>query len=146
MSLTYTEDPVDSAVIALLRSAGSFGVHVGKVSDSDNNLKTVSAPMPYVVYMTSLDYATSQRLGGWAGKAKDFAVHFAAPTERGAENLGRALRDFLLASSITVDDKVKRIQMWNRGEPVPVIDDPVWNRPDGGAIYFGRMEFYVVAR
>lgn len=142
MSLAYTEDPVDTAVIALLKSQG-LSVHVGSVSDADDNTKTISAPMPYVLYLPALDYVTSPRMGGWGARSKDFAVHFAATSSRGAENYGRAVRDYLRNATVTVTGKPRRIRMWNPDERLWVSDDPTWNRPDGGAIYFGRMEFYV---
>lgn len=142
-TIDFLQDPADTAVISLLESVENLHVHVGHVTDSDGDAKTISAPLPYVLYMFSMDYATTRRVGGWAGKAKDFAVNFVGGNPASAEAVGRGVRDFLLAQTVVIDGKAHRIHQWNRDDPIMVREDPTWTRPGGGSLHYGRLEFYV---
>lgn len=143
-TLAFNLDPADIAITALLRDIENIDLHVGHVTDSDDSAKTVSAPVPYLLYSSGVGYA-SRRAGGWAGRTVPFTVTYTHGTFYGAKAVALATRDYLDGATVTIDGRVRRIRLQDPDENVVVEHDREWSRPGGEALYFGMDRFWVEA-
>jgi hypothetical protein len=145
-ALSFDLDPVDAAVTTLLRSPGNLNVHVGSVADSDDDLKTVSAPLPYVLYSSTLPFGPNLRLGGVRPGATTFSTSYVHSTLEGCKAVALAVRGLLDGASVTVVGKPCRIRLSAddlRGG-VTVGRDQVWTRPGGLPLFYALDRWNVL--
>lgn len=127
---------IDAALLALLRGALA-NVHDGQVTDSDNDAKTISAPLPYALYFGLSSFPVNARLGGSRDKGYDVAVNCVGMTREqadwAADKVEAALSNARISRSrlVTLDERVR-----------PRRDD-TWSRPDGGSLFSASLRFTV---
>lgn len=139
-ALSFELDPTDAAVVALLRSPGNLGVHVGSVTDSDDDAKTISAPLPYALFTSLLPFGTSPRIGGTRANTTEFTVSYVNATTDGCKAVAVAVRGLLDGHELP---GLGRIRLMDRDEPVIVRRDPTWTRPGGGPLFFAVDRYFV---
>lgn len=144
-ALTFALDPVDVAVLDLLRAPGNLSVHVGSVGDSDDNAKTVSAPLPYLLYGSTVGAGASERLAGWQGRVVTFTTTYTNSTLDGCKAVALAVRGYLDGSPVTIAGVGRRIHLSDPTQPVYVERDQVWRRPDGSPLFFAVDRWLVRA-
>lgn len=142
-ALSFDLDPVDAAVTTLLRSPGNLNIHVGNVADSDGAAQTIGAPLPYVLYSSSLPFGPNLRLGGVRPDTTSFTVSYVHSTLEGCKAVAMAVRGLLSGVNVVVADKRRRIRLDDPRESVTVARDAVWTRP-GGAPLFVAVDRYNV--
>lgn len=133
---------VDSAVLTLLRAVPNLNVYDGYVTDSDENEKTVSAPLPYVVfYATSAAPETESRsMAGAAGaQTEEFQLSGVGSDRNQAkwalEKARQAVENVRLAS-------VARTPVVRRSDDQFMVRrDDTWTRPDGKPLFFGADRY-----
>lgn len=145
MVLEFDLDPVDAAIVQLLEGAapGTLDVHVGAVGDSDANAKTISAPLPYVLYSSALPYQPNRRIGGWRPDTTDFTVTAVHESLEGAKAVAAAVRGLLQGHQVVVDGRAQRIRLRDPDRPVDVANDQVWSRPGGAPLFFAVDRYFV---
>lgn len=141
-TLTFPLDPLAAAVVARLKTPTNLNVHVGRVTDSDDSAKTISAPLPYVRINAGVGFNTSERLGGRGGGALRFTIGISGITEDQTRAVARAVRGWMNGATLTVDGKTRRVWLDDLEETFIRVDE-VWSRPDGGPIYYGLDRYFV---
>lgn len=133
----------DDAVLTILR-ANLARVHDGHVTDSDDDEKTISAPLPYVVYFTTPGYPIGGRLGTVPrGRVQEFQVTGVGSTREQAMWAGDRAEAALDGTLVTVDGRNRRVR---RDTDNPIVwRDPTWTRPDGGPL-FNDVRRYTIHR
>lgn len=134
--LQFDLDPVDEALVALLTDPANLRVHVGSVEDSDDQEKTISAPLPYVLYGSTLGVGQSQRLGGYKGRVVPFTTTYTHDSLDGCKAIGLSVRDYLASSVVLIAGQRRRIHLDDPRSPVYVQKDPTWTRPGGLPLFF----------
>lgn len=131
----------DALALALLRDAG-LNVHDGYVRDSDENTKTISAPLPYVVYYTTPGRPIVPRTGGVArSRAVEFQVTAVGSTREQAQWARQKAEAALHGVSVEVNGRLRRISRTE--DNVFIGRDDTWNRPDGGPLFMAPIRFVV---
>jgi hypothetical protein len=145
-ALSFDLDPVDTAVTTLLRSPGNLNVHVGNVTDSDGDAKTISAPLPYVLYSSSLPFGPLARLGGSQPDVTSFTVSYVHSTLEGCKAVALAVRRLLDGAELSVAGKPARIRLSadDRHGGVSVGRDQVWTRPGGLPLFYAMDRWNVL--
>lgn len=131
---------VDDAVLALLEATG-LNVHDGWVKDSDGIKKTISAPLPYVVFYTTPGYPVNPRTGGRAGREHEFQVSCVGITREQAVWAQEQVEAALDGVGIVVAGQSRQITRTDDNQTVG--RDDTWTRPDGGPLFFGPLRFTV---
>lgn len=131
---------VDTAVLALLRGT-VLNVHDGYVTDSDEDAKTISAPLPYVVFYPTPGRPVNPRIGGTRGRGHEFQVSYVGGTREQAVWAQGKAEAALDGVSITVGGRPRQIR---RTADNPYLGrDDTWTRPGGGPLFYGALRFYV---
>jgi hypothetical protein len=130
----------DAAVLALLKATANLNVHDGYVTDSDENEKTISAPLPYIVFYTTPGRPEARSLAGPAGATVDeFQISFVGAT-----------REQAIAAAERADDAVNDTRLTSLpGQPVIrrtddnlfVHRDDTWTRPGGKPLFYGANRY-----
>lgn len=141
-ALSFELDPLAAAVVARLQEPTNLNVHVGHVTDSDAEAKTVSAQLPYVRINAGIGFKPSERAGGRAGSALRFTISYTGASEDQTRAVAHAVRAWMKAT-VTADGRDYRIRL-DESEEVLITVDPTWNRPDGGPLYYGIDDYVVV--
>lgn len=138
--MTYQDD---AAIVTLLEGIPSLHVHVGTVKDSDDNAKTISAPLPYVVFHARLDVPIGDSLAGDAGARLDaFWINGVGETPEQAKLALQKAASVLDRKHIAFSEDLKAFV--RRGDSAFAVGkDPVWTRPDGGPLFFGNDAYSV---
>lgn len=138
--LEFDLDPLAAAVIARLEEPTNLNVHVGHVTDSDEQTKTISAPLPYVRINAGVGFKPSTRAGGRAGAALRFTIASVGATEEQARAVARAVRTWMHDGTVTAGSRDYRIRL-DEPEDTIITHDPTWNRPGGGPLFYGIDEY-----
>jgi hypothetical protein len=131
---------VDAAVLALLRST-VLHVYDGYVTDSDDSAKTISAPLPYVVFYPTPGRPVNSRASGTSGREYEFQVSYVGMTREQAVWAQERAEAALDGVSITVAGKPRQITRTPDNQFVG--RDDTWTRPDGGPLFYGALRFTV---
>jgi hypothetical protein len=143
-ALSFDLDPVDVAVLALLRSPGNLSVQVGSPTDSDASTKTIGATLPYVLYASTLPWGSGPvRPGGLRPDATDFTATSVHSSFQGAKSVAVALRGLLDGHALDVAGIVRTIRLSDPESAVIVTRDPEWTRPDGGPLFYAVDRFHI---
>lgn len=135
---------VDTAVLALLRAVPNLNVWDGDVGDADEQEKTISAPLPYVVLYSTPGRPTNGRLGARRGRAAEFQVTFVGKTREQAKWAAEKVDAALDNAHITIAGRGRQIR---RSDDISYVRrDDVWTRPDGGPLFTGPLRYVVHAR
>lgn len=143
-ALTFDLDPTDEAVLSLLTGVENLPVHIGSVGDSDDNAKTVSAPLPYLLYGSTLGRGVNPRLTGARSQVGEFTATYVHNSLRGAKAVAVAVRDLLSGATVTIDGKPRRVRLDQPDIPVYVERDQIWTRPGGLPLFFAVDRWYVL--
>ena len=130
----------DDAILALLE-AGSVKTYDSYVTDSDNVAKTISAPLPYLVYYTSPGYPINPRMAPTKRRAQEFQITYVGKTREQAVWAADKAEAALAGARITIGGRSRLIRRTDDYQFVR--RDDTWNRPDGGPLFTGVLRFVV---
>lgn len=125
---------VAAAALGVLRSVSGLNVYDGYVADSDENAKTISAPLPYVIVFFTPGEPISQRGGSNGRRGVEFQVTGVGETREQASWVAQKAEDALVASPVDIGGGLFRRIRRTRGSQYVGRDD-TWNRPDGGPLF-----------
>lgn len=135
----------DAAILTVLRAVPNLRVFDGYVTDSDESAKTISAPLPYVVYYTlDDDESVGDSLNATLGaRLHRFQVTYVGETAEQARMVRDRQRTALNRVRVTMpagDRLVRRDE-----DSLSIQRDDVWSRPDGGPLFYGADRYVVGA-
>ena len=135
----------DNAILAVLNAVPNLTVYDGDVTDSDGNAKTISAPLPYVVFYSGAgDDEIGDSLAGSVGAhLNGFQITYVGATREQAQSVGDRARDALNRRFIAMPVGQRFVRRSDDSQPVR--RDDVWTRPDGGPLFYGADRFTVGA-
>ncbi|WP_426243689.1 hypothetical protein [Nocardioides sp. LHG3406-4] len=130
-------------VLDLLRGT-PIRVHDGHVMDSDNVAKTISAPLPYVVFFSTPGAPTGRRrMSGSAGRGQEFMVNAVGETREQASLTGDIAEAALDGKRIPLG---QRQYLHRADEDAFVRRDDTWTRPDGGPLFTDSRRYAIKTR
>ena len=132
---------VTDAVLAQLGTVQGVKVYDAHVTDSDNNAKTISAPLPYSVLWPTPGYPTNGRMGGSPLRAQEVMVNSVGETREQAEWAGDASEAVLDGVWITVNGRLRRIARTD--DDTFLRRDDTWTRPDGGPLFTDSRRYKI---
>lgn len=141
-ALSFELDPLAAAVVARLQEPTNLNVHVGHVTDTDEQAKTISAPLPYVRINAGVGFKPSLRAGGRAGAALRFTIAYVGATEEQARAVTKAVRVWM-SGTVMADGREYHVRV-DESEETLITVDPEWNRPGGQPLYYGIDDYVVV--
>lgn len=142
---------VSASVLALLDALSAsieltpdswLDVHDGRVTDSDQNTKTISARLPYVVYLDASAEPVNQRMGGLSDRAYDVKVTCVGSTQQQADWAASRVEAALDGARVLTRAGGRPRQML-LDERRGAVQDADWNRPDGGPLFSVALRFAV---
>lgn len=142
---------VDDAVLALLKADAAalkaddpkviLGVYDAYVTDSDDKAKTISAPLPYLVFYPTPGRPVNVRASGVSSREYEFQVSYVGKSREQAVWAQEEAERALDGVSITVAGKPRQITRTDDNQYVG--RDDTWTRPDGGPLFYGALRFTV---
>lgn len=134
----------DNVVLTLLRALSpGLNVHDGHVTDSDGVAKTISAPLPYVVfYGASDDDSPGDSLAGTSGaRLTGFQLTFVGETREQAMLAGERALAALNRKMVTFAAGARFVRRTD--DSLAVRRDDTWTRPGGQPLFFGADRYTV---
>lgn len=136
----------DAAILDALAAVPNLRVFDGYVTDSDEAEKTISAPLPYVVYYTLTDENVGDTLGAVTVGARlhGFQINYVGATAEQARAVRDRVRGALDRAWVTMpagDRLVRR----DDDDSQAIRRDDAWTRPDGGPLFYGVDRYRVGA-
>lgn len=133
----------DAALLQVLRSGLAFDVHDGDVADSDPDKNTITAALPYVMFIGFPDRDQADSLEGPAGaQLVAFQLTAVGRTQEQAKRAGELARGLVNRRHITLPAGERFVR--RDDVALPVGKDPIWTRPDGGPLFFAVDRFTVL--
>lgn len=142
---------VDEAVLELLRAiatdAAPLAVYDGDVTDADQDAKTISAPLPYVVFYTTPGYPITPRMSGRRGRAVVFTVNSVGLSRSQAKWAGDQAEAALDGKRIVLDHRGALPRLIRRTDDNAFLRrDDTWTRPGGKPLFTDSRRFHIAAR
>lgn len=136
----------DSAILAVLRAVPNLRVFDGYVTDSDESEKTISAPLPYVVYYTLVEDIIGDTLAATSVGARlhAFQVTYVGQTAEQARAVRDRQREALDRKWVSMPSGTRLVR-WGNDESMGIARDDVWTRPGGGPLFNGIDRYTVGA-
>ena len=133
----------DSAVILVtLNGVTSLRVHDGYVVGSNEDLNTISAPLPYVVFYPRSDEDEGETLAGSVTSSLNgFQITGVGSTREQAERVLERARGVLNRRRLQFPPGKRLVR---RVDGMGVRRDDVWTRPDGGPLFYAADQYTVL--
>lgn len=135
----------DAAILSALQAVPNLRVFDGYVTDSDESAKTISAPLPYVVfYGFADDDAPGDTLARSLGAhLVEFQITYVGATREQARLVGERALGALNRKWLTLPAGLRLVCRTDSG--LGVRRDDVWTRPGGGPLFVGEDRYRVGA-
>lgn len=135
----------EAAILAVLEAVPNLRVFDGHVTDSDESAKTISAPLPYVVFHRLDDDETvgDDLAGGYGARIQDFQVTYVGLTPEQAAAVRDRQRSALNRQWITMPAGQRLVR--RSDDSFPISRDDTWSRPDGAPLFYGADRYTVGA-
>lgn len=134
----------DEIILAALRGiTPTLNVHDGQVTDSDEVEHTISAPLPYVVFLGSPGTDMADSLDGKSGALlNEFQITFVGEDRWSAQRAGERARAVLNRKFLEFSRGKRLVRRADKS--LLVRPDPVWTRPGGGPLFYGADTYTVL--
>ena len=131
-------------ILTALGGVTNLVVFDGHVTDSDDEAKTIGAPLPYVVYYSLTQTpSVGDSLAGTSGaQLQDFQVSFVGETREQADWARDKARSVLDRKQLTFAAGSRLVRRSDDG--LGARRDDTWSRPDGGPLFVGADRYDVV--
>lgn len=140
---------VDDLVLDLLRAIATveapLGVHDSHVADSDDSEKTISAPLPYLVFFTTPGYPINPRMSGRRGRAVEFTINAVGISRSQAKWAGDRAEAVLDRKRLVLIEGRPGRLLRRTDDNAYLRRDDTWTRPGGKPLFTDTRRYHIAA-